>query len=105
MLAIKLNNHDAINVLCDHDADIRHKAFEGDISPLEYTLNINDMKILNILVMSIKKQKMIHWENYKNNILNSLKKLPDFSLDLKFTFDSNIFSIFTTLTPNNTYRV
>jgi hypothetical protein len=105
MLAIKMNNIDSINVLCDHEAEVRHKAFDGDISPLEYALNTSKLTILNILVTSIKKQKLTHWENNKTNILKTIKKLPDFTLELKFNFDSNILNIFTSLTPNNCYKV
>ncbi len=100
-----MNNVDAINVLCDHEAEVRHKGFDGDTSPLEYALSINNLTILNILVTSIKKQKLTHWESNKESILKTIKKLPDFTLELKFNFDSNIFNIFTSLTPNNNYKV
>ncbi len=105
MLAIKMKNIDAINVLCDHEAEVRHRAFDGDTSPLEYAMSINNISIVNILLTSIKKQKLTHWENNKINILSSIKQLPDFTLELKFNFDSNLFKIFSSLTPNNSYKV
>ena len=70
MLAIKYNYIDAINVLCDHDADIKHKSFDNDISPLDYVINKGNKNILKIIVNAIKKQKFSHWENNKKVILN-----------------------------------
>jgi hypothetical protein len=105
MLALKMNNVDVINVLCDHGADIKHKSFDGDTSPIEYAVSLRNTKILRILIQAIKKQKLYHWENNKANILKSIKNLPDFTLDLKLNFDSNLFSIFSTLTPSDNYKV
>ncbi len=48
MLAAKLERLDAIVVLCDHGADIKHKCFEEDISPLEYTINTKNVQILKV---------------------------------------------------------
>ena len=65
MLAIKLNNTDAINVLCDHDADVNHASFENDVSPLEYVIATGNENILKILMTSLKKQKISFFENNK----------------------------------------
>ena len=65
MLAIKGNLIDAIILLCDHDADIKHKSFENDISPLEYAIKNCNKKIILLLFNSIKKQKLSHWGDKK----------------------------------------
>ena len=105
MLAIKLNNYDAMNVLCDHDADIKHKCFDDDISPFEYAIATRNKKVLKILLNSVKKQKLTHWENSKNDVLKAIKTIPDFSIDLKLNFNSNIFSLFTSITPSDTFKI
>jgi hypothetical protein len=105
MLAIKTNNLDALNVLCDHEADIKHKCFEGDISPLEFAVKTKNKKALKILVNAMKKQKLSHWENHKNDVLELIKRIPDFSLDLKLNFDSNIFYLFSSITPCDYYKI
>ena len=104
MLAIKLKNLDAINVLCDHDADIKHKCYEGDISPLEYASSIKNKEILKILINGVKKQKISNWENNKKEILNLINNIPDFSMELKLNYDSNIFSLFSSITSSDTYK-
>jgi len=65
MLGIKLNRLDAVNVLCDHGADIKHQCFDGDVSPLEYAITTKNKPILSIFVNAIKKQHSTHWENNK----------------------------------------
>ena len=68
MLAIKLNHYDAINILTDHDADIKHKSFEGDISPIEYAVKNENRKVIKLLMTAMKKQKSSHWERNKKVI-------------------------------------
>jgi len=65
MLAIKLKNFDAVCVLCDHDADIKHCSFIGDISPIKYAISIEDRKLIKILSFAYKKQKIFFWQQYK----------------------------------------
>jgi len=105
MLAIKLNNYDAINVLCDHDADIKHKSFDDDISPMEYAVLFQNRKIIKILINAMKKQKITNWENNKNEVSKIIKSIPDFSMELKLNFDSNIFSLFSAITPSDFYKI
>jgi len=68
MLAVKLNRIDAINVLCDNGADIKHQCYEGDISPLEHAISTKNKQILSIFVNALKKQHSTHWENNKQVI-------------------------------------
>jgi hypothetical protein len=103
MLAIKLGHYDAINVLCDHDADIKHESFDGDTSPMEYAVMQKDIKTLKILINATKKQKISQWENHKIEVLKVIKQIPDFSMDLKLNFDSNIFSLFSQMTTGDYY--
>jgi len=65
MLAIKMNHYDVINVLCDHDADIKHKSYEDDVSPIEYVVKTENRKVIKLLVSAMKKQKSSHWERNK----------------------------------------
>lgn len=104
MLAIKLENYDAITVLIDHEADIKHKSFEEDLSPMEFAIGLQNKRILKLLVNGLKKQKLNHWESTKSDVLKSIKSIPDFSLELKLNFDSNIFSLFSSITPNDHYK-
>lgn len=73
MLAIKLNRLDAVNVLCDNGADIKHQCYDGDISPLEYAITTKNKQVLSIFVNTVKKQHSVHWENNKLVIFIILK--------------------------------
>ena len=70
MLAIKMNHHDAIRILCDHEADVRHKSFEGDISPIEYAIRTKNKKLIKILAFAYNKQKLDFWQGYKEVSIN-----------------------------------
>jgi ankyrin repeat protein len=105
VLAIKMNNYDAVNVLCDHEADIKHKCYDSDISPLELAVVSQNRKLLQILLSAQRKQKVSSWEIYKNDVLKVIKTIPDFSIELKLNFDSNIFSLFSALAPSNYYKI
>jgi ankyrin repeat protein len=105
ILAIKMNNYDAVNVLCDHEAEIKHKCYDSDISALELAVVRKDKKLLQILLSAQRKQKVASWETYKTRVLNVIKAIPDFSIELKLNFDSNIFSLFSALAPSNYYKI
>jgi len=105
MLAIKMCHYDVINVLCDHDADIKHKCFDDDISPIEYAVKNENRKVIKLLIASMKKQKSSHWERNKKAVIEIIRKIPDFSIDLKLNFDSNIFHVFTQYAPCDYYKV
>ena len=59
LLALKKNNSDVVQVLCDYGADYNLKIYDNAISPLEYALKKKNIKMLKILVNSKKKTKII----------------------------------------------
>ena len=106
LLAIKKNLIDAVQVLCDNNADINLISFENALSPLEYALKIKNYKILKILVNSKKKQKYFEWAKNKEIFFNLIKTIPNFSMTLKLNFDSNLLNIFSSINNNvDTYKI
>ena len=97
---------DAVQVLCDNNADINLISFENALSPLEYALKIKNYKILKILVNSKKKQKYFEWAKNKEIFFNLIKTIPNFSMTLKLNFDSNLLNIFSSINNNvDTYKI
>ena len=105
MLAIKIKNYDAARVLCDHEADIKHCSFINDISPINYCISIEDKQFIKLLSYEYNKQKIYFWQSYKKEVIKELRRIPDFSLELKLNFDTNLFSFIAQHILNDTYKV
>jgi ankyrin repeat protein len=50
MLAHKLNNTDAIRVLCDHGANPKIKPFSSSMSPYELAISEKNRELLKIYI-------------------------------------------------------
>lgn len=105
LLALKLNNADVVRVLCDHGADINLKIYDDSISPLEYALRHKMKKFLKIFVNTLKKKRFAEFEKNKMKIFNTIKEIPNFQVELKLNFDSNILNIFSSLTACDCYKI
>ncbi len=105
MLAIKLKRYDAIKVLCDNNAEIKHIPYDESITPYDYSLITKNKEILKILINAFKKQKLTFWHQSQKEILNILRSIPDFSMEFSVSLNSNIFSIIKSITPKDTFKV
>lgn len=45
------------------------------------------------------------FEENKNTIFNTLEMIPDFKVDLNLTCDSNLFPVFKSVAPSDTYKI
>jgi hypothetical protein len=104
LLALKMKNYDLSEVLCDHNANIKKK-YSNELTPLEFAIAIKDKNALKILITGLKKQRFFNWEENLMKIHKYLKLMPNFKLELKLTFDSNILSILKTFTPNDSFTI
>lgn len=104
-LAIKLNRLDAIKVLCDNNAEIKHVSFEDSISPYDFSIIYEKKEVLKILINSIKKQKLTLWHQSQKDLLLTLRTIPDFSMGLTISLNSSIFSVIKSITPKDNFKV
>ena len=104
LLALKIKNHDLCEVLCDHNANIKRK-YLNELTPLEFSIAIKDKNALKILITGLRKQRFFNWEENLMKIHKYLKLMPNFKLELKLTFDSNILSILKSFTPNDSFTI
>lgn len=105
LLALKLNNYDVVRVLCDHGAEIQIKSNDNAISPLEFALRNKMTKMLKILVNSRKSKMFSEWESNKDFVFDLIKKIPNFTMNLKLNFDSNLLNLFSSLTASDCYKI
>lgn len=105
LLALKLNNADVVRVLCDHEAEIQNKSFDNAISPLEYAFKKKMTKMLKILVNAKKNKKFNDWVKNKTYVFDLIKNIPNFTMNLKLNFDSNLLNLFSSLTASDCYKI
>lgn len=48
---------------------------------------------------------MQFFEENKNAIFKVMEGIPDFKVDLNFTCDSNLFPVFSSVAPSDTYKI
>lgn len=84
MLAVKLQNLDALKVLCDGYCAAKLSCHSMLPSPYELACALQHEQILEILLTSSLKLKQYFMELHKEQIFRTIEKLPDFSIDLHF---------------------
>ena len=68
----------------------------------------NDIKKDGIIIYENNlgpKNYIYEYINNKNEVSKIIKSIPDFSMELKLNFDSNIFSLFSAITPSDFYKI
>lgn len=105
LLAIKLNRLDAIKVLCDNNAEIKHYAYDDAITPYDYAIISKNTNVLKILVNAFKKQKLSLWHQSQKELADVIKKIPDFSMVFTVSLNSTIFSVIKSITPQDVFKV
>jgi len=105
MLAIKLNRLDAISVLCDNNAEIKHLSYNDSISPYDYAIIDKNINVLKILINAFKKQKLTFWHRNQKDLAEIIKLIPDFSMEFTVSLNSTIFSVIKSITPKDVFKV
>jgi hypothetical protein len=105
MLSVKLKRIDAIKVLCDNNAEIKHYYYNDAITPFDVALVLKEKEILKIIINASKKQKLNNWENNQKFLINAIKDIPDFSMSFEINLNSNYFSLIKNITPKDKFKV
>lgn len=105
MLAIKLNRLDAIKILCDNNAEIKHFAYDDALTPYDYAISSKNGNVLKILVNAFKKQKLTFWHQNQKELAEVIKSIPDFSMVFTVSLNSTIFSVIKSITPKDVFKV
>jgi len=105
LFAIKLNRLDAIKILCDNNAEIKHSFYNGSTTPFDYAIMNKNRDVLKILINAFKKQKLSFWHQNQKDIADVLKTIPDFSLVFTVSLNSTLFSVIQSITPKDIFKV
>ena len=105
MLAVKLGNIDAVKILSDMYTCPKLRPLADLMNAKEVAIAMKHQPILKILISSNQKLKQQFFEENKQAIFKVLESLPDFKVDLNLTCDSNLFPIFSTMAPSDTYKI
>lgn len=105
MLAVKLQNIDAIKVLCDGFCAAKLSPLPMLPSPFELACALQNESILELLLTSSLKLKQYFMELHKEQIFRTIEKLPDFSIDLHFECQSSYIPFLNYVSPSDTYKI
>jgi len=105
MLSIKLKRIDAIKVLCDNNAEIKHFFYNDAITPFDNALILKEKEILKIMLNASKKQKLNEWENNQKILIKAIKDIPNFSMNFELNLNSSYFSLIKNITPKDKFKV
>lgn len=92
-------------MLCDNNAEIKHFAYNEAITPYDYCIANKKREILKVLINSLKKQKLTYWHQSQKDLLGVFRSIPDFSMSLSVSLNSNIFFVIKSITPKDTFTV
>lgn len=93
-MSIFLCNYDIIEILCDHSADMNLRNREKSLSPLEYGIVTNNIKLLNILIPRMHEISSSSYENELLNIHYLLKNTVNFFIEINLEVSSKITNFF-----------
>ena len=105
MLAVKLDRKDIVLILAEHGADPKHRCIPYTRTPLEEAISNKQQEILRILLVISHHQQLMRWDHSKNEIMDILEKMPDFSFDISWECDSKYIPFVKKLTPSDTYKI
>ena len=105
MLAVKLGNIDAVKILSDMYTCPKLRPLNELMNAKEIAIAMKDRQMLKILLSSGPKIKQQFFDKNREAIFEVLEQMPDFKVDLKLTCDSNWFPVFSSVAPNDTYKI
>jgi len=105
MLAVKLGNIDAVKILSDMYTCPKLRPLNELMNAKEIAIAMKNRQILKILISSNQKIKQQFFDKNKEAIFEVLERMPDFKVDLSLTCDSNWFPVFSSVAPNDTYKI
>ena len=108
-LAIKLSHfapdfYSIIRLLLSKGADPKQKDAYG-WSALDEAVCKGDRDLVGLLFDSLHAKKMQKWELAKAKAVSALEKLPDFSMELKWEFDSALIPLLSKLAPHDVCKI
>ena len=105
VLAIKLQNTDAVKILTDLHCSAKLTPLPNILSGFELAKALKDRKLVELLMESVQKLKQHYLEIHKEAIFNILERLPDFSIDLHFECTSSFIPFLSNIAPSDTYHI
>ena len=105
MLAVKLGNLDAVKILSDVYTCPKLRPLPDLMNAKEVAMAMKHQPILKTLISSNQKLKQQFFEENKTAIFSVLESIPDFQVDLNLTCDSNLFPVFSSVAPSDTYKI
>ena len=86
-LAVMLGRTDCVHLLCAHGAPVKIKNKQG-WSPIAEAISYGNRQTIASLLRKLKQQSRDKMKSRKAEMIESLKKLGDFVVDLKWDFNS-----------------
>ena len=105
MLAVKLQNLDAVKVLVDAHCSPKLSSGTHIPSAFELACALKNRQILEVLLNSVQKLKQYFMDLHKDEIFRTLEALPDFSVDLHFECMSAYIPFLNYVSPSDTYKI
>lgn len=105
MLAVKLGFSDEVQVLIDHGANPKHRISFSAASPIEQAIAMGDKNILAKLVSGYHRELHNNWNEHVEEFGQTLKQMPDFSLNMNWECTSKFIPFIRKFTPSDKYRI
>lgn len=107
MLAIKLQRKDAVLVLTECGCNTKFRSNPLLRTPIEETIRQKEKGylILRSLLLAGHRHKQNKWESEKNNLINAIEAIPNFSCEMNWECDSKFIPFAKKLAPSDTYKI
>jgi len=94
----------AINYLFDKEANGKVRDPQG-WSIMHEAISQQNPRLVAVVFDRLNRQKKHKWEVGKPKIIQRLKNIPDFYIELHWEFQSNLVPFLSKLSPNDTYKI
>ncbi|CAI2387437.1 unnamed protein product [Moneuplotes crassus] len=107
-LAAKLSKLDedyllVVEYLLEIGAKHKEKDFDG-WTIIDEAISTTNIRLLGIIYDFCAERKRNQWKN-RDKIINNLRNIPDFYLELKWEFNSTVIPFLSKFTPKDTYKI
>jgi hypothetical protein len=105
MLAVKMRNYEAVQVLVDHGADAKYRLTQSMPSPLEVAIEMNEKMIVSLLVTGYHRDLYANWTENIEEFSRALMMLEDFQVLMSWECISRIIPFIKRFTPSDNYLI